>query len=90
MATASALIVVVNAAHDGKALELPKTQRLRMIGKRGEGYKRGCCSECNTVKKSGCYKFALSSHLQRGEAHNFYESLVFSKQAFSFRLAWAT
>lgn len=35
----------------------------------------------------GCYKLVLSSHLQRDEAHRFYEGLGFSKHGFSFLMA---
>jgi len=35
-------------------------------------------------KKKGCYKMALSSNVQREEAHLFYESLGFKKHGYSF------
>ena len=36
------------------------------------------------VQPPGCYKLVLSSHLQRHEAHGFYEGLGFRKHGFSF------
>jgi GNAT superfamily N-acetyltransferase len=35
-------------------------------------------------RQRGCYKLVLSSHLQRPDAHRFYERLGFSKHGFSF------
>lgn len=35
----------------------------------------------------GCYKLALSSHVQRDAAHRFYEGLGFRKHGFSFLVA---
>lgn len=35
----------------------------------------------------GCYKVALSSHIQRDSAHRFYEGLGFRKHGFSFLVA---
>lgn len=34
-----------------------------------------------------CYKLVLSSHLQRGRAHRFYESLGFARHGYSFLVA---
>ncbi|MEB3232836.1 MAG: GNAT family N-acetyltransferase [Leptolyngbyaceae bacterium] len=37
-------------------------------------------------RAAGCYKLALSSHLQRKEAHAFYECLGFEQHGYSFRI----
>jgi len=36
--------------------------------------------------KAGCYKFALSSNLNREDAHRFYDSLGFERHGYSFRV----
>jgi GNAT superfamily N-acetyltransferase len=38
-------------------------------------------AEC---RKAGCYKLALSSNVNRGDAHRFYESLGFERHGYSF------
>lgn len=38
----------------------------------------------NYAKEKGCYKMSLSSNLRREQAHQFYESLGFTKHGFSF------
>ncbi len=35
-------------------------------------------------REKGCYKLAISSNIERGEAHLFYESLGFKKHGYSF------
>lgn len=53
-------------------------QRGRGIGK---WMMRDALERC---RLRGCYKLVLSSHLQRAQAHRFYEGLGFSKHGFSF------
>lgn len=53
-------------------------QRGRGIGK---WMMRDAMERC---RLRGCYKLVLSSHLQREQAHRFYEGLGFSKHGFSF------
>jgi len=38
----------------------------------------------NYCQSKGCYKLALSSNLNREEAHRFYERLGFKKHGYSF------
>jgi len=37
-------------------------------------------------RKAGCYKLALSSNVQRADAHRFYESLGFTRHGYSFAM----
>ena len=39
------------------------------------------------ARKKGCYKASLSSNLKRERAHPFYESLVFERHGYSFRVS---
>jgi len=84
-----ALIVIESAAHGGKPFGIVEDVVVsndwqgKGIGKKMMLFAMQHC------QKRGCYKLALSSHLQRGEAHTFYESLGFEKHGFSFQIAWA-
>ena len=46
--------------------------------------KRMMADAMERCRQRGCYKLVLSSHLQRPDAHRFYERLGFSKHGFSF------
>jgi len=79
-----ALIMIDSIAHAGAPHAIvedvvvdPKFRR-RGIGKQMMQFAMDRCRE------AGCYKLALSSHLQREKAHAFYESLGFRKHGFSF------
>lgn len=51
----------------------------------GQGIgKRMMLFAMDRCRAAGCYKMALSSHLQRDKTHAFYESLGFEKHGFSF------
>ncbi|MBW8366004.1 MAG: GNAT family N-acetyltransferase [Rhizobium sp.] len=84
-----ALIVIESAAHGGKPFGIVEDVVVsnnwqgKGIGKKMMLFAMQHC------QARGCYKLALSSHLQRNEAHKFYESLGFEKHGFSFQIAWA-
>lgn len=83
-----ALIIIESAAHGGKPFGIiedvvvSNNWQGKGIGKKMMLFAMQSCQE------KGCYKLALSSHLQRNEAHQFYESLGFVKHGFSFQIAW--
>ena len=56
-----------------------------MPDRQGQGIGRAmmehAIAEC---RKAGCYKLALSSNANRGDAHRFYESLGFERHGYSF------
>ena len=82
-----ALIIIDSVAHGGKPFGIVEDVVVsddwqgKGIGKKMMLFAMACC------KKRGCYKLALSSHLKREGAHEFYESLGFEKHGFSFQLA---
>ena len=79
-----ALIFVAGLTHGARHSAIVEdvvvapNQRRRGIGK---GMMRDALERC---RQRGCYKLVLSSHLQRDNAHRFYEGLGFSKHGFSF------
>ena len=79
-----ALIIVDSVAHSGQPFAIVEDVVVsedfqgRGIGKRMMEFAMCRC------KEFGCYKLALSSHLERQKAHSFYESLGFEKHGFSF------
>lgn len=82
-----ALIIIDSLAHGGKPFGIVEDVVVsddwqgKGIGKKMMRFAMARC------KKRGCYKLALSSHLKREAAHQFYESLGFEKHGFSFQLA---
>lgn len=84
-----ALIVIESAAHGGKPFGI--VEDVVVSNKwQGKGIgKKMMLFAMQHCQARGCYKLALSSHLQRDEAHKFYESLGFAKHGFSFQIAWA-
>ena len=83
---AFALLIMDNLAQSGapsgvlEDVAVRADRRGRGIGKRMMEFALERCRE------AGCYKMALSSSLQREEAHRFYESLGFERHGYSFRL----
>ncbi|MEJ2344189.1 MAG: GNAT family N-acetyltransferase [Gammaproteobacteria bacterium] len=79
-----AFIVIDSIAHAGaphaivEDVVVDPNYRGHGIGKQMMQFAMDRCRE------AGCYKMALSSHLQREQAHAFYESLGFRKHGFSF------
>lgn len=79
-----ALLVMENMAHMGMPSAvvedvgvLPEFQGFG-IGKKMMAY------ALQYAKAKGCYKMSLSSNLRREQAHQFYESLGFTKHGYSF------
>ncbi|WP_296892069.1 GNAT family N-acetyltransferase [Thiobacillus sp.] len=84
-----ALIVIESAAHGGKPFGIVEDVVVSNNWQ-GKGIgKKMMLFAMHHCQARGCYKLALSSHLQRNEAHKFYESLGFEKHGFSFQIAWA-
>ena len=55
---------------------------------RGHGVGRGMMEfAMNRARAKGCYKLMLSSNVQRGDAHRFYEALGFEKHGYSFAVS---
>jgi len=79
-----ALLVMDNLGHLGapsgvvEDVVVRKEWRRRGIGQKMLDLALHYC------KSRGCYKLALSSNLQREEAHRFYERLGFTKHGYSF------
>ena len=72
---------LTHGARDSAIIEdvvVAPNQRGRGIGK---WMMRDALERC---RQRACYKLVLSSHLQRENAHRFYEGLGFSKHGFSF------
>jgi GNAT superfamily N-acetyltransferase len=56
--------------------------------RRGEGIGEAMLQEAmRLAREAGCYKLALSSSLQRMDAHRFYEMLGFTQHGISFAIA---
>ena len=79
-----ALLIMDNLAHRGEPsaivedVVVSRKMQGKGIGKSMMEYAMKLSSQ------KGCYKFVLSSHLKREQAHKFYESLGFLKHGFSF------
>lgn len=79
-----ALLVMDNLGHLGapsgvvEDVVVREDWRRRGIGRKMLDFALNYC------KSRGCYKVALSSNLQREEAHRFYERLGFTKHGYSF------
>lgn len=79
-----ALIIIESLAHGGTPFAIVEDVVVRedwqgkKIGQTMMHFAMARCAD------AGCYKLALSSHLQRKRAHEFYESLGFNKHGFSF------
>lgn len=83
-----ALIIIESAAHGGKPFGIVEDVVVSNSWQ-GQGIgKKMMLFAMQFCQTKGCYKLALSSHLQRNEAHQFYESLGFTKHGFSFQIAW--
>ena len=79
-----ALLIMDNLGHLGapsgvvEGVVVREDWRRQGIGQKMMGFAMEYC------KSRGCYKLALSSNLQREEAHRFYERLGFRKHGYSF------
>ena len=79
-----ALLIVDTLAHAGRPFGIVedvvvgRNARRRGVGRQMMAFAMQRC------KEAGCYKMALSSHLERPEAHAFYESLGFARHGVSF------
>lgn len=79
-----ALIIVDGIAHSGKPFAIVEDVVVSQDCQ-GQGVGRLMMEFAMLrCKEFGCYKVALSSHLERERAHSFYESLGFEKHGFSF------
>ncbi len=81
---AYALLIVDSLAHPARPAAVVEdvvvdaTLRGRGIGR------RMIADALARARARGCYKLALSSNAQRGEAHRFYEALGFERHGLSF------
>jgi GNAT superfamily N-acetyltransferase len=83
---AFALLIMDNLAHSGAPSGVVEDVVVR-AGQRGRGIgKRMMEFALERCRETGCYKMALSSNLQREEAHRFYDSLGFERHGYSFRI----
>jgi GNAT superfamily N-acetyltransferase len=84
-----ALLVMDNLGHLGapsgvvEDVVVREEWRRRGIGRKMLDFARNYC------QSKGCYKLALSSNLNREEAHRFYESLGFRKHGYSFMVEFS-
>ena len=78
------LLIMDNLGHKGKRtgivedVVVDNSYRSIGIGRQMMEYAINIC------RKYDCYKLALSSNLNRGQAHKFYEELGFKKHGYSF------
>jgi GNAT superfamily N-acetyltransferase len=84
-----ALLIMDNLAHGGAPSGIvedvvvsPACQG-KGVGKQMMQFAMDRCRE------AGCYKLALSSHLKRTQAHQFYESLGFEHHGYSYQVVLA-
>lgn len=81
-----ALIIIDGLAHGGRPHAIVEDvvvapgRRQRGVGQAMMRFAMDCCAE------AGCYKLALSSHLRREKAHQFYERLGFERHGYSFMI----
>ena len=84
-----ALLIMDNIGHAGvpsgivENVVVHPDYRRKSVGRRMMEFAMDYC------RKKGCYKMALSSNLNRNDAHRFYESLGFKKHGYSFLTALA-
>jgi GNAT superfamily N-acetyltransferase len=81
-----ALLIMENLAHQGTPSGV--VEDVAVLNEyQGQGIGRAMMEfAIEKCLEAGCYKMALSSNLNRIEAHTFYESLDFEKHGYSFRI----
>ncbi len=81
-----ALLIMDNLAHSGSPsgilenVVVDREHQNKGIGKTMTNFAMSLC------KNSGCYKLALSSNINRADAHAFYKSLKFEQHGISFKI----
>lgn len=81
------LLIFCSLAHEGCKQAVLDAVVIRR-GSRGQGIGSVMLEQaCKIAADAGCYKIALSSNLQRMDAHRFYETYGFTQHGISFALA---
>lgn len=79
-----ALLIAGSLAHCGRPFGLVEDVVVSSAEHRSGVGREMMTFAMHLCRQADCYKMALSSHLNRPEAHAFYESLGFSRHGYSF------
>lgn len=84
-----ALVILDNIAHSGRPLAVVEQVAVdESLRGRGIG-KRMMTHAMDEARAAGCYKLMLSSHVDRIDAHGFYDKLGFTRHGYGFVIALA-
>ncbi len=82
-----ALLIAGTLAHGGRPFGVVEDVVVRSTERRSGVGQDMMTFAMQLCKEADCYKMALSSHLERADAHAFYESLGFARHGFSFLIS---